>query len=77
MNWNEEFGDSDDQVDTISCPNCRVEIYDEAEQCPHCGEYVSVGTNPFASKPAWVRWLFFLIIVFLILTFLLPMVGIF
>ena len=77
MSWNEEFEDSDDQVDTIACRNCHIEIYDEAERCPHCGEYVSAGTSPFASKPFWVRCLMVMIIIFLIAAFVLPFFGIF
>jgi hypothetical protein len=77
MSWNEEFEDTDDQVDTIACSNCRVEIYDEAEQCPHCGEYVSLATSPFAAKPFWVRCLMVMIIIFLIAAFVLPFCGIF
>lgn len=25
---------------TIACPNCRRMIYDDAERCPHCDDYI-------------------------------------
>ncbi|MCZ6651881.1 MAG: hypothetical protein O7D91_02505 [Planctomycetota bacterium] len=30
----------DAEPDEIPCPNCHHLIYEEAEQCPHCGEWV-------------------------------------
>lgn len=30
----------DDAVDLVPCPHCGAEIYEDAEQCPICGEYV-------------------------------------
>ena len=35
-----EDGD-DDEVDLIPCSHCGAEIYEETEQCPICGEYVT------------------------------------
>ncbi len=40
----ERFGDSDDaDSETVACPSCLRAIWEEAEQCPHCGEYVTRG----------------------------------
>ncbi len=40
----DEFAEGDPEDDatdtTIACPNCRKMIYDDADQCPHCGEYM-------------------------------------
>ncbi len=33
--------DDDDVVDLVECPHCRAEIYEEAQQCPVCEQYVS------------------------------------
>ncbi len=30
----------DAEPDEVPCPNCRHLVYEEAEQCPHCGEWV-------------------------------------
>jgi hypothetical protein len=35
--------------DELQCPNCRNLIYEEAEQCPHCGEWVA---KPSSSRGA-------------------------
>ncbi|MCA9100245.1 MAG: zinc-ribbon domain-containing protein, partial [Planctomycetales bacterium] len=28
----------DDVVETVACPSCGAEIYEDAERCPHCGD---------------------------------------
>ncbi len=35
----EELGGEEDP-ETVSCPNCGKDIYEDAERCPHCDEYV-------------------------------------
>ncbi len=50
------FDDWDDEVsavEMITCPNCGCEVYEEALQCPACGEYVSHATHPFSGRPWW------------------------
>jgi len=50
----EEWPDeSDDEVDVRPCPACGVEIYEEAERCPSCGEYVVWSNSAFTGKPKW------------------------
>ena len=43
----------DDQAETLPCPECGREIYEEAEQCPHCGQYVTFSSHSFQNKPWW------------------------
>jgi hypothetical protein len=43
----------DDDVETLPCPACGRQIYEEAEACPYCGEYVTHSTSVFAGKPVW------------------------
>jgi uncharacterized paraquat-inducible protein A len=31
--------DSDDDGETISCPNCRADIYADLGHCPRCGHW--------------------------------------
>jgi hypothetical protein len=46
---------SDDDDTTIPCPHCGAEIYDDAERCPECGEYLSHENAPTTSnKPWWI-----------------------
>ena len=50
----EEFFDPDEPLDLIPCPKCGAEIYEDAQQCPTCGEYVIDGrAPPWKGKPAW------------------------
>jgi hypothetical protein len=45
----------DDELPTVPCPQCKEDILEEAEQCPHCGYYVSREDTPAGRKPgAWV-----------------------
>jgi uncharacterized paraquat-inducible protein A len=48
--------DADDSadVDTVTCPNCRRDVYEGAEQCPRCGHYFSAEDAPQRSHPTWV-----------------------
>jgi endogenous inhibitor of DNA gyrase (YacG/DUF329 family) len=43
----------DDDTDTDPCPYCRRPVYHDAEQCPHCGQYISAEDAP-AHRPLWV-----------------------
>ncbi|TWT85974.1 hypothetical protein Pla123a_07820 [Posidoniimonas polymericola] len=43
----------DDEAELVDCPACGAAIYEEAEQCPVCGEYITHSTSPWAGKPGW------------------------
>ena len=58
--WDEgEYGDGwsdDDPVDLIECSSCGSEIYEEAQQCPICGEYVARAVRSgtaWEGRPVW------------------------
>jgi hypothetical protein len=40
--------------DLIPCPYCNREIYDEAERCPYCENYISEEDSPPSPKPWWL-----------------------
>jgi hypothetical protein len=55
----------DDPIDdleeepTYPCPGCGVQVYEEADACPYCGEYLAWDDPHLADgggKPWWV-WL--------------------
>lgn len=53
--WDEdEEEDEGEGEDTIPCPHCRRQIYDGAERCPNCGEYISIEDGPRERKPIWI-----------------------
>ena len=40
-------------VDTVPCPFCKQPVYDNAERCPHCRNYLFYeGAQP-GEKPWW------------------------
>ena len=38
----------------MECPHCHETIFDESEQCPACGKYLSAEDAPADRKPAWI-----------------------
>ena len=45
--------DENGQTDTKPCPYCRFPIYEGAEQCPKCGNYISE-EEASSHKPWWL-----------------------
>lgn len=43
------------ESETITCPACGAEIYEQAQQCPFCGEYIVQSTA--MSTPGGWKWL--------------------
>ncbi len=31
----------DDENETVNCPECGEEVYEDSEQCPWCGQYIT------------------------------------
>lgn len=56
--WNDDWEDpepdtNDDAEQLVPCASCGEQIYEDAEKCPHCGEYVVASTSAFAGRPLW------------------------
>jgi hypothetical protein len=52
--WDDDALD-DDTAEVMPCPECGAEIYEDAEQCPVCGCYVTFGTSPWSGRsPIWI-----------------------
>ncbi len=51
----DEFPDENDDglTETVPCPSCGADVYDEAEQCPYCGNHITSPTNPWGGRSAW------------------------
>jgi hypothetical protein len=49
----DEDESDDDDLETIACPQCRRQVYEEAEQCPHCGHFITPETHVWSGKPWW------------------------
>lgn len=53
-----EYPDPDDadhaESETVPCAACGAEIFEDAVQCPQCGEYLSAaGFSVWQGRPAW------------------------
>ena len=48
--WNEAW---EDDTDTVSCPECGSEVYEDALYCPTCGSYITIETSAWQGKPWW------------------------
>lgn len=49
----DDHWDDDDSTETIRCPHCAADVYEDAEQCPVCGEYIMPSTSVWADRPWW------------------------
>lgn len=43
----------DDDAELVKCPSCGEEIFEEAQQCPYCGDYVVPSTSALGGRPFW------------------------
>ena len=56
----DDFGDEDyavaddDEAETVECPECGCDVYEDAEQCPACGSYI-VHSHAYLwkNRPLW------------------------
>jgi hypothetical protein len=48
--------DLDDDRSTVPCPYCRRPVYEDAEYCANCDEYISLEDAPPERKPVWIVW---------------------
>ena len=40
---------------TVPCPSCKADVHEDAERCPHCGEYITRSTSPWSGRPlVWI-----------------------
>ncbi len=52
--------------ETVACQNCGEEVYEDAEQCPKCREYLTTST----SVPPFWRSTSAMLLLFLALSFI-------
>ena len=59
-----------DSIDTVPCPYCHKPVYEQAEICPHCRNYISNEEVP-DRMPRWI----IIVTVVLLATILLTWLG--
>jgi hypothetical protein len=42
--------ENEDEAETVACPECGEPVYEDAEQCPSCGQYITHSTSPLAGR---------------------------
>lgn len=50
--WSDDDEDDGDS-ETVPCPSCGAEVYEDAERCPSCESYLVHSTRAWTGKPAW------------------------
>lgn len=45
----------DDATDTVACPHCGADVYEDADYCPVCDNCITVasGASPLLGRPLW------------------------
>ena len=51
--WDEDDWGHDDEAETVPCPSCGTDVYEDAPACPVCGEYITTFRSPMAGMPRW------------------------
>ena len=49
----EHADDYGDDESTIPCPHCGTDVFDDAEQCPSCGEWLVGDRRPTTGRTGW------------------------
>ena len=49
--WDDDEGD--ERAETVPCPYCRKPVFEQAELCPHCRNFISHEDAP-SRKPLWI-----------------------
>jgi hypothetical protein len=47
------FRDEEEDDTTMPCPYCKEPVYEDAERCPHCENYLSLEDAP-SHHPWWL-----------------------
>jgi DNA-directed RNA polymerase subunit RPC12/RpoP len=54
--WDDGEADveSDEEAETVECPHCGEEIFEDSVRCPYCGDYLSsAGSLSPSGRPIW------------------------
>lgn len=50
-----EFEDDSERSETVVCPACGADVYEDAEKCPLCGDWITPQLSGRAAPPLY-RW---------------------
>jgi len=43
----------DELSETVICPNCGAEVYEDSIRCPVCGDYITSDSYVWSGRPVW------------------------
>jgi ribosomal protein S27AE len=49
----EDSDDDDAESPTRECPRCGMDVYEDVEQCPLCGAWITADTSPWSGRSIW------------------------
>ncbi|MBN1491930.1 MAG: hypothetical protein JXA69_18605 [Phycisphaerae bacterium] len=71
--WSDEADDeglgtdeSDVEAYTLPCPACGAMVYEDADKCPHCGEWITPVGEAARRSRTW-RWPLLVVLLILVL----------
>ena len=54
--WDDDEEDpweTDDETAVVPCPICHMPVFEDAERCPSCGDYLVHRRSPWSERPWW------------------------
>ena len=58
--WNDEYQDDEAhdltaESETVECPECGADVYEDTERCPVCGNYIVHSSSGYLwnDRPTW------------------------
>ena len=61
----QQFGDGYHRDDVAYCPSCKMEVWHDADRCPHCGNWVAI--DEAWENSSMGRWPYVLVVVLVII----------
>ena len=49
----DDADDADDETLTRECVRCGADVYEDVDQCPLCGAWITADTSPWSGRAWW------------------------
>ncbi len=51
--WEWEGEDDAAESCTVACSSCGADVYEDAERCPECGDWLRPARGAMVGRPVW------------------------
>lgn len=68
-----EYDEDSEESCTIICPSCGADVYEDADRCPVCDDYIIARHSRSFGQPAWVVATAVVLLISMLLWFLAPL----